>query len=116
RANLGEKDSCINSLVSTTGKVGDVNISTGPISEAGEEIAFVLIKTAIAFVRDIGGNSLKYLPMKGLAHDEKYRAVAKACAAEGIALEPTGGIYKENFETIVRIELEANIEQVITSV
>ena len=32
RANLGEKDSWINSLVSPTGKVGYVNISTGPIS------------------------------------------------------------------------------------
>lgn len=37
RANLGGKDSWINSLVSPTGKVGYVNISTGPISAAGEE-------------------------------------------------------------------------------
>ena len=35
---------------------------------------------------------LKYFPMKGLAHEEEYRAVAKACAEEGFALEPTGGI------------------------
>ena len=59
RANLGGKDSWINSLVSPTGKVGYVNISTGPISAAGEEKAIVPIKTAIAFVRDMGGNSLK---------------------------------------------------------
>ncbi|PEF04422.1 2-dehydro-3-deoxyphosphooctonate aldolase [Bacillus thuringiensis] len=116
RANLGEKDSWINSLVSPTGKVGYVNISTGPISAAGEEKANVPIKTAIALVRDMGGNSLKYFPMKGLAHEEEYRAVAKACAEEGFALEPTGGIDKENFETIVRIALEANVEQVIPHV
>ena len=64
----------------------------------------------------MGGNSLKYFPMKGLAHEEEYRAVAKACAEEGFALEPTGGIDKENFETIVRIALEANVEQVIPHV
>ncbi|MGN7896020.1 2-dehydro-3-deoxy-phosphogluconate aldolase [Bacillus sp. 22475] len=116
RANLGEKDSWINSLVSPTGKVGYVNISTGPISAAGEEKAIVPIKTAIALVHDMGGNSLKYFPMKGLAHEEEYRAVAKACAEEGFALEPTGGIDKENFETIVRIALEANVEQVIPHV
>ena len=107
RANLGGKDSWINSLVSPTGKVGYVNISTGPISAAGEEKAIVPIKTAIALVRDMGGNSLKYFPMKGLAHEEEYRAVAKACAEEGFALEPTGGIDKENFETIVRIALRS---------
>ncbi|MCU4769366.1 KDGP aldolase family protein [Bacillus toyonensis] len=116
RANLGEKDSWINSLVSPTGKVGYVNISTGPISAAGEEKAIVPIKIAIALVRDMGGNSLKYFPMKGLAHEEEYRVVAKACAEEGFALEPTGGIDKENFETIVRIALEANVEQVIPHV
>ena len=54
--------------------------------------------------------------MKGLAHEEEYRAVAKVCAEEGFALEPTGGIDKENFETIVRIALEANVEQVIPHV
>ena len=74
-----------------------------------ENKAIVPIKTAIALVRDMGGNSLKYFPMKGLAHEEEYRAVAKACAEEGFALEPTGGIDKENFETIVRIALEANV-------
>ena len=99
------KDSWINSLVSPTGKVGYVNISTGPISAAGRK-AIVPIKTAIALVRDMGGNSLKYFPMKGLAYEEEYRAVAKACAEEEFALEPTGGIDKENFETIVRIALE----------
>ncbi len=30
----------------------------------------------------------------------------KACAEEGFALEPTGGIDKENFETIVRMRLK----------
>lgn len=116
RANLGEKDSWINSLVSPTGRVGYVNISTGPVSAAGEEHAIVPIKTAIALVRDMGGNALKYFPMQGLTREDEFRAVAQACGEEGFALEPTGGIDKENFEAILRISLEANVPQVIPHV
>ena len=42
RANLGEKDGWINSLVSPTGKVGYVNISTGPISALEKKQSFQL--------------------------------------------------------------------------
>ncbi|KWW21133.1 2-dehydro-3-deoxyphosphooctonate aldolase [Peribacillus simplex] len=116
RANLGEKDSWINSLVSPTGKVGYVNISTGPVSAGASETAIVPIKAAIALVRDMGGNALKYFPMKGLKHEEEYRAVAKACGEEGFALEPTGGIDLENFETILEIALEAKVPKIIPHV
>ncbi|WP_338788357.1 2-dehydro-3-deoxy-phosphogluconate aldolase [Metabacillus sp. FJAT-53654] len=116
RANLGEKKSWINSLVSPTGRVGYVNISTGPVSAAQDEHAIVPIKTAIALVRDMGGNALKYFPMKGLSTEDEFRAVAQACGEEGFALEPTGGIDKENFEAILRIALEANVPQVIPHV
>lgn len=116
RANIGEKDSWINSLVSPTGKVGYVNISTGPISSMQNCKAIVPIKTAIALVRDMGGNALKYFPMNGLSCEEEFRAVAKVCGEEGFALEPTGGIHKENFEQILRITLEANVPKVIPHV
>ncbi|MEH7331707.1 KDGP aldolase family protein [Neobacillus drentensis] len=116
RANLGEKDSWINSLVSPTGKVGYVNISTGPVSAAASETAIVPIKAAIALVRDMGGQALKYFPMKGLKHEEEFRAVAKACGEEGFALEPTGGIDLDNFETILDIALEAKVPKIIPHV
>ncbi|NOV00823.1 2-dehydro-3-deoxy-phosphogluconate aldolase [Paenibacillus planticolens] len=116
RANLGEQDSWINSLVSPTGRAGYVNISTGPVSAAQSEHAIVPVKTAIALVRDMGGNALKYFPMNGLSCEDELRAVAQACGEEGFALEPTGGIDMENFETILRIALEANVPQVIPHV
>ncbi|WP_214626865.1 2-dehydro-3-deoxy-phosphogluconate aldolase [Paenibacillus agaridevorans] len=116
RANLGERDSWINSLVSPTGKVGYVNISTGPVSAAQDELAIVPVKTAIALVRDMGGNALKFFPMNGLNAEDELRAVAAACAEAGFALEPTGGIDKENFEAILRICLEAGVQQVIPHV
>ncbi|MFD2924017.1 2-dehydro-3-deoxy-phosphogluconate aldolase [Halobacillus naozhouensis] len=116
RANLGEKDSWINALVSPTGRVGYVNISTGLISAVQEEQAVVPVKTAIALVRDMGGNALKYFPMKGLSREDEFRAVAQACGDEGFALEPTGGIDKENFEAILRIALEAGVPKIIPHV
>ena len=66
RANLGGEESWINSLVSPSGQVGYVNISTGPVSAAGSDKAIVPVKSAIALVRDMGGNALKYFPMQGL--------------------------------------------------
>ena len=115
RANLGEKRSWINSLVSPTGKVGYVNVSTGPNSANGEA-AIVPIKAAIALVRDMGGNALKYFPMKGLTHEDEFRAVAEACGEEGFALEPTGGIDLDNFAEILEIALEAKVPKVIPHV
>ncbi|WP_077602590.1 2-dehydro-3-deoxy-phosphogluconate aldolase [Oceanobacillus sojae] len=116
RANLGEKDSWINALVSPAGKVGYVNISTGPISAEAGETAIVPVKAAIALVRDMGGNALKYFPMKGLQTEKEFRAVAKACGEEGFALEPTGGIDLDNFAPILEIALEAKVPKVIPHV
>ncbi len=115
RANLNGQASWINSLVSPSGRPGYVNISTGPHS-AESEPAVVPVKAAIALTRDMGGNALKYFPMKGLELEEEYRAVAQACGEEQFALEPTGGITLENFEPIVRIALEAGVPVVIPHV
>ncbi|UFT98683.1 KDGP aldolase family protein [Radiobacillus kanasensis] len=116
RANLGEKESWINSLVSPTGKVGYVNISTGAISSSTRETAVVHVKAAISLVRDMGGNALKYFPMNGLECENEFRAVAQACGEEQFALEPTGGIDLENFEAILQIGIDANVPIMIPHV
>lgn len=116
RANLNGRDSWVNSLVSPCGKPGYVNISTGVASSAISEKAIVPVKAAIALVRDMGGNALKYFPMNGLKLEEEYRAVAQACGEEGFALEPTGGIDLDNFEAIMEIALQAGVPQVIPHV
>jgi len=116
RANLGGRPGWINSLVSPCGRPGYVNISTGPASAEASQPAIVPVKAAIALVRDMGGNALKYFPMQGLQLEEEYRAVAQACGEAGFALEPTGGIDMDNFERIVRIALEAEVPQVIPHV
>ncbi|KWX80849.1 2-dehydro-3-deoxyphosphooctonate aldolase [Paenibacillus riograndensis] len=116
RANLGARDSWINSLVSPCGQAGFVNISTGPVSSGTTPQAIVPVEAAIALVRDMGGNALKYFPMQGLKLEEEYRAVATACGEAGFALEPTGGIDMDNFGPILEIALQAGVPQVIPHV
>ncbi|MBN2981465.1 MULTISPECIES: 2-dehydro-3-deoxy-phosphogluconate aldolase [Cohnella] len=116
RANLNGCPGWINGLVSPSGRAGYVNLSTGPISGSASEQAIVPVKAAIALVRDMGGNALKYFPMQGLKLEDEYRAVAKACGEEGFALEPTGGIDPDNFRPIVEIALQAGVPQVIPHV
>lgn len=115
RALLNQSETIVNGLISPTGKVGVVNIATGPLSSqtpAGE----VTIETAIALLKDMGGSSIKFFPMKGLQHIEEYKAVVKACAEHDFYLEPTGGIDLENFEEIVQIAIDAGVKKVIPHV
>ena len=115
REALGQQETVVNGLVSPTGRVGYVNIATGPLSSQAPK-AEVPIETAIKLLKDMGCSSIKYFPMKGLAHKEEYVAVAKACAEFNFYLEPTGGIDLDNFEEIVKIALDAGVEKVIPHV
>ena len=54
--------------------------------------------------------------MGGLKHEAEFRAVAKACAAEGFNLEPTGGIDLIITKAILQISLDAGVKQVIPHV
>ncbi|NQE00963.1 2-dehydro-3-deoxy-phosphogluconate aldolase [Enterococcus gallinarum] len=115
RALLGQEETIVNALVSPTGKVGFVNIATGPLSSQ-EEPTEVPLETAIALLKDMGASSIKYFPMKGLAHKEEYQAVAKACAAHDFYLEPTGGIDLDNFAETLQIAVDAGVKKIIPHV
>lgn len=115
RALLGQDETVVNALVSPTGKVGYVNIATGPLSSKAEA-AEVPVDTAIALLKDLGASSIKYFPMKGLTHKDEYVEVAKACARNDFYLEPTGGIDLENFEEIVQIAVDAGVKKIIPHV
>lgn len=112
RALLGQHDTVINGLVSPTGKVGLVKISTGPLSSNAPE-GIVPIETAIEMLKDMGGSSIKYFPMGGLKHKDEFEYVAKCCAKQNFYLEPTGGIDLDNYEAILKIALDAGVEKII---
>lgn len=115
RALLGQNETVINGLVSPTGTPGMVNIATGPLSS---QVApgVVPIETAIALLKDMGGSSIKFFNMKGLAHLEEYKVVAEACAANDFYLEPTGGIDLDNFAEILQIAVDAGVKKIIPHV
>lgn len=115
RALLGQNETIINGLVSPTGTPGLVNIATGPLSSQTAP-GIVPIETAIALLKDMGGSSIKFFNMKGLAHLEEYRVVAKACAAHDFYLEPTGGIDLDNFGEILQIAVDAGVQKIIPHV
>ncbi len=115
RALIDNENILVNALVGPSGKPGYVNLATGPLSSKteGTEVA---VHTAIKILKDMGANSLKYFPMKGLTHLEEYRAVCQACAEENFILEPTGGIDLDNFEEIISIALDEGVPKVIPHV
>ncbi len=116
RACVDNDFSFINSLVSPTSKVGYVKINTGELSSYSKDDAVVPVETAIDMVKEMGGNSIKFFPMKGLACKEELEYVAKAFAENDFALEPTGGIDLNNFEEILRIINNAGVKKIIPHV
>src|SRR5690606_24385675 len=112
RARLGQNDSVVNGLVSPTGTVGMVKISTGPLSSKAPD-GIVPVETAIALLKDFGGSSIKYFPMGGLACRDEYKAVAEACAQHDLWLEPTGGIDVGSVEAILQIALDAGVSKIV---
>ncbi|WP_444659535.1 2-dehydro-3-deoxy-phosphogluconate aldolase [Caproiciproducens sp. R2] len=116
RANVGNESSHINALVSPSGTAGMVKISTGPLSKDCEQPAVIPVDTAIAMIREMGGNSIKFFPMGGLKSREELKAVAQACAGNHFILEPTGGISPDNFREIMEIILQAGVEKIIPHV
>ncbi|MBE6831614.1 MAG: oxo-acid lyase [Ruminococcaceae bacterium] len=116
RANVGNESSHINALVSPSGTAGMVKISTGPLSKDCEQPAVIPVDTAIAMIREMGGNSIKFFPMGGLKCREELKAVAQSCAGNHFILEPTGGISPDNFREIMEIILQAGVEKIIPHV
>lgn len=112
RALLGQPQTVVNGLVSPTGQPGKVKISTGPQSSKATD-GIVPVATAIAMLKDMGGSSVKYFPMGGLKAIDEFTAVAEACAEQDFWLEPTGGIDLDNYETILRIALDAGVSKII---
>lgn len=115
RSSVNNAQTFINCLVNPVEEAGYVNIATGPLSSEANQVK-APVKSAIAMIRDMGGDSIKFFPMNGLKTIEQYKSIAEACAEENFALEPTGGLDLDNFEEIVTIALEAGVKKIIPHV
>ena len=110
------KDVHINTMVAPSGEVGKVVISIGPTASACADKAIVPVDTAIAMIKDMGGDAIKFFPMKGLSAKDEFEAVAKACARNNLILEPTGGLDLDNLEEVLTIALEAGVQKIVPHV
>ena len=115
RGLLGQSETLVNGLISPSGKVGFVKVSTGPLSSKAES-GVIPVRTAIQMLKDMGCSSVKFFPMGGLKTQDEYREVCKACAELDFIMEPTGGIDLSNFEEIVKIALEEGVKKVVPHV
>ncbi len=112
----GANETAINVLISPTGIVGKVKINTGERS-SHENDAIVDVETALAMLKDMEADAVKFYPMGGLESLEELKYVAKACADMDVSmLEPTGGINLENFETILRVCVDAGVKKIMPHV
>ena len=106
----------INVLISPTGTVGKVKISTGEWS-CKETDAIIDVSTALAMVKDMRADSIKFFPMGGLKSIDELKAVAEGCVDAGVRMiEPTGGINKDNFAQILQVCLDAGVEFIMPHV
>jgi 2-dehydro-3-deoxy-phosphogluconate aldolase len=101
----------VNAMIRPTGTPGRVVIGTGPLSQAAE--AVVSAEAAMAMMKEMGVESVKFYPIEGTKRLEELRAVARAAAAKGMMLEPTGGITPDNVAEIVSVCLEAGVKHVM---
>lgn len=110
------KNTMVNSLISPTGIVGKVKISTGPLSQDGED-AIVSVETAVLMLKDMGVHGAKFFPMGGLKSINELKALADACSKYDMpSLEPTGGITVENFREILKVCLDSGVKRVMPHV
>lgn len=104
-----------NALISPTGEIGKVIISTGPFSSAKNTI--VDVDDALLLLKDSNVRSVKFFNMGGLKHLDELREVAHACVRNKIpVIEPTGGISADNIYQIAKVCVEAGCEKIIPHV
>lgn len=115
RSKVGE-NSFINALIKPSDDVDKVIISTGSLSSKSEKQALVDLETAILMAKEMGANSIKYFPMKGLKYKKQLIKLSKLCAEADFALEPTGGIDLDNFEEIITIIYKEGVKKIIPHV
>lgn len=102
----------VNGMVGPTGEPGKVVLGTGPLSR-GEAGSIVSIEAALAMLKEVGVQSVKFFPIQGTKRLDEVRAVAAAVAAAGMVMEPTGGITPDNVAELVQLCLEQGVEYVM---
>lgn len=111
----GANNTLVNALISPTGQIGKVKISTGPYSSKGNVV--VNVENALLMLKDSNIMAVKFYNIGGKKHIEELIKVAESCAKIGIPIiEPTGGIDRSNIYEIVKVCMDAGVDKVIPHV
>ncbi|PCN44163.1 4-hydroxy-2-ketovalerate aldolase [Brevibacillus laterosporus] len=106
----GGATTIVNAVITPSGTVGKVYVTTGPVSQRYEEA--ISCEAAAALIADMGIPSVKFYPLNNRL--DELTAMVKAAVEAGITIfEPTGGITIENMAETVRICIENGAREVI---
>ncbi|MFB5195866.1 KDGP aldolase [Neobacillus sp. KR4-4] len=109
---FGAHHTIVNALIEPSGVVGEVYISTGPISKQLKEK--VSCELAASMLEEIGIHSVKFYPIDGDKRLDEVAAMVRSAVSSGIKVfEPTGGIDLNNVHSIVQTCFDNGAELVI---
>lgn len=115
KSNVKNRETIVNGLISPSGEIGTVIINTGPNSSSYKPVK-VDTETAVVMAKEIGADSLKFYPMKGLKHIDEFKELCEFAAKYDMIVEPTGGIDLSNFEEICKVAVESGVKRIIPHV
>lgn len=109
-----QSQNIVTALVSFSGTLGKVNISTGVLSRDCLKQATVPIGAVIKMIKEVGGRSLKILPFDSKARLVELKAIISELVIDNIDfIEPTGGINEDNLTDIIKICLQTKDSMII---
>ncbi|RFB28783.1 KDGP aldolase [Brevibacillus sp. VP] len=106
----GATNTVVNAVITPSGTIGKVYVTTGPESQKYEEA--ISCEAAAALIADMGIPSVKFYPLNNRL--DELAAMVKAAVEAGITIfEPTGGITVENMAETVRVCIANGAREVI---
>ncbi|MED1666507.1 KDGP aldolase [Brevibacillus laterosporus] len=106
----GATNTVVNAVITPSGTIGKVYVTTGPESQKYEEA--ISCEAAAALIADMGIPSVKFYPLNNRL--DELAVMVKAAVEAGITIfEPTGGITVENMAETVRVCISNGAREVI---
>ncbi|MDR6866227.1 2-dehydro-3-deoxy-phosphogluconate aldolase [Microbacterium resistens] len=105
-------ETIVNALVRPGDAPGRVVIGTGIHSEKLRPHPLP-VELAVALLKDIGVDSVKFFPMSGLTRLDDYAALVDAAAPAGFMVEATGGLTPENLGAVLRVSIGGGAQRIM---
>lgn len=102
----------VNGLIKPSGVTGAVRIGTRPLSAShGDET--VSAELAINLLHEVGVETVKFFPLRGLRHLDELARVAEVAVSRNMMIEPTGGLTPKNLPSILETCIGAGARRIM---